>query len=94
MLGGCLSAGAAPETGSSTGGPVMAGAGRPGTGRPAASNPETAGRGIPVLTSGRVWPAARCGGRTWGWLLAAGVAAAAAVRLPGTAGDLGAALTR
>jgi uncharacterized membrane protein YbhN (UPF0104 family) len=74
----------------------MTGGGRLETGVPAANQLEaarrwdTAHRWVPVLTSGRVRPASRRG-RPWAWVLAAGVMAAAAVRLPGAAGDLRAA---
>jgi len=67
---------------------------RPRTGVSAASGHEAvarrrdaaAGR-VPVLTGGRARPASRRG-RTWAWVLAAGVMTAAAVRAPGAAGDL------
>jgi len=65
---------------------------RPVTGAPAASHPEAARRGdagadpVPAVTgpgtrpaSGRAW--------VWAWVLAAGVVAVAAARLPGAAGD-------
>ena len=70
----------------------MACGARPGTGAPAASHPDAARRGdtgtnpVPAVTgrgtqpaSGRAW--------VWAWVLAAGVVAVAAARLPGAASD-------
>jgi uncharacterized membrane protein YbhN (UPF0104 family) len=65
---------------------------RPRTGAPAASHPEAARRGdtgtdpVPAVT-GRVPRPASGRTRVWAWVLAAGVVAVAAARLPGAASD-------
>jgi hypothetical protein len=70
---------------------------RPETGGTAASRPEAARRWhtahswVPAITRSRRRSASRRG-RPWAWVLAAGVVMAAAVRLPGAAGDVRAAV--
>jgi uncharacterized membrane protein YbhN (UPF0104 family) len=65
---------------------------RPVTGAPAASHPEAARRGdtgadpVPAVTGRGTRPASRRAW-VWMWVLAAGVVAVAAARLPGAAGD-------
>ena len=98
MRGGFFGTEPMPHTGDTKGRTLGTGTTRRGTSMPREDHPDAARRRdtarhwVPMFVNGRGSAASRRG-RPWVWALVVGLVAAAAVRLPGAAGDLRAAVT-